>query len=367
MSVGERLRYARQQSGLTGAQVKERTAIGESSLSDFENGKREPSLSQLHALATAYRRSILFFLSDAPIDAEVVLWRQRPPAGAEDVESRFLRLCEQYHNLEVWCGERTLARLPSLSADVATFHYRDATRLAKQVRDQMQLGDRPGQTLLRVLEEVCGVKVFHLTFEPGGTAASVLSPTFGPAVLLNATSARWRRNHDLAHELFHLLTWPIFRGPANDSNTHSWEWEEKLATCFASNLLMPDEAVRTAIDASIEDGKTRLPALFSVARQFDVSVESLLWRMLFLYKRDEATTKRDIERAKQLAPVYEEREPEEPPMLPARYRALAVRALRQGDISLGRFAEYLGITRQEAMTFVEQEAVENDDVEVAPA
>ena len=40
-----------------------------------------------------------------------------------------------------------------------------------------------------VIEEVCGVKVFHLDFEPSGTAASAVSETFAAAVLLNAKNA----------------------------------------------------------------------------------------------------------------------------------------------------------------------------------
>ena len=44
------------------AQVREKTGIVESSVSDFENGKREPGLSQLQALAKAYHRSIGFLL-----------------------------------------------------------------------------------------------------------------------------------------------------------------------------------------------------------------------------------------------------------------------------------------------------------------
>ena len=70
------------------------------------------------------------------------------------------------------------------------------------------------------------------------------------------------------------------------------EREEKLATCFARNLLMPQEPLRIAID-SRRGGRTKLAFadLFEVARQFDVSVEAVLWQMAFLYK----LPKEDIE------------------------------------------------------------------------
>ena len=185
-------------------------------------------------------------------------------------------------------------------------------------------------------------------------------------VLLNAGNIAWRRTFDLAHELFHLLTWEIFHSDGNDGIVAS-EQEEKLATCFASNLLMPTEAVRTALDDCRQDKSLKIESLFSVARQFDVSVEALLWRMHFLYNRKEQDTKSDIEKAKSYQSLYEEREDIQPPEVPARYKALAIHALNLGEMSIGRFAEYLGITRQEAMKFAEQEATDEQEVQVASA
>ena len=371
MDIPERLRYARQRTGLSGAQVKHRTCIGESSLSEFENGKREPSLSQLQKLATAYRRSVSFFLTEGPVPEETVLWREGPAEGTAEVEARFLRLCEQYHNLEIWTDDVIPVCLPPAKEKSAGYSYRDAEALAKQVRDQLELGDRPGLCLLPFLEEVCGVKVFHLEFEPSGTAASAKSETFGAAVLLNARNVRWRRNFDLAHELFHLLTWERFRtsveghGPSSCAD----ELEEKFATCFARNLLMPSDAVRTAINAKIKDGRLAFEDVFDVARQFAVSVESLLWHMLFLHllSGDADETRKLIGRAHELAPLLAERKNTELPLWPERYRALAIKALRHGHISIGRFAEYLDIGRHEAMKYVEQEVTDDEEVPLAPA
>ena len=56
-----------------------------------------------------------------------------------------------------------------------------------------------------------------------------------------------KRNFDLAHELFHLLTWNIFT-TCRLQNTQPTEDEEKLANAFASQLLMPDDALRERID-----------------------------------------------------------------------------------------------------------------------
>ena len=94
--------------GLSGTQVRERTDIGESSLSELENGKRRAKpkpIAETGGLVPSFH---------------LVLFCRRPDCGrtggplADEPgkrmprrsRSRFLRLCEQYHNLEVWCDER---------------------------------------------------------------------------------------------------------------------------------------------------------------------------------------------------------------------------------------------------------------------
>lgn len=370
MALAERLKYARERANLSGQQVQERVGIGASSLSEFENGKREPKLSQLQCLATLYRRSISFLLAEGPIPREVVLWRKKPDDTA-DIEGRFLRLCEQYRNLEVWCGEPVDGFLPQVSGHPDDFGYPQAADLARRVRGEMALGDQPAHELLRVLEDVCAIKIFHRDFEPTGTAASTKSESFGMAILLNRGNARWRRNHDVAHELFHLLTWDVFRKEDDESSSVAGEREEQLATCFAGNLLMPAEAVTSALNRRAEGGKIGYEALYDVARQFDVSVESLLWRVHILQNRGSERmeqTRREIETAKTYALALEDRQRgETPPSLPERYRALAVKALWRGEMSVGRFAEYLEISRQEAARYAEQEVADSEKVPLAPA
>ncbi len=369
MGVGFRLKYARERAGLTLRQVADRTGIGESSLSEFENARREPRLSHLQALAQTYRRSLDFFLSVDPLPREVLLWRDQPASPiCEEIEAEFLRLCEQYHNLETWLNERRVTRLPVAQGDAATYSYADAEGLAHQVRKALSLGDRPAQNLLTTLDEECGVKIFHRSFDPPGAAVCCVSEAFGVGILLNSKNVRWRRNFDLAHELFHLLTWPIFRGEQADTRTTPDPKEERSATCFAGNLLMPTDATRSAVNGVIKEGKIAFADMFGIARQFDVSVEALIWRMAFLkyFAYDDAAE--IIGRYKRVSSMWEgNRVHDDPPPLPPRFRALAIRALQQGEISIGRFAEYLHITRREAQAIMEQDARGDEEVQITPA
>lgn len=368
MPLSDRLKLARSSLKLTLQDVEERTAIGVSTLSEFENGKREPRLVQLKQLADAYSRSVAFFLDDGPIASQVVLWRQKPESPrAEELQARLVKLGEQYHHLELLCNGHEPCDLPFHSGPAERFSYAQAEKLAHQSRQLLGLGERPGQSLLRVLEEVCRIKVFHLNFEPSGGAACTLSESFGAAVLLNAKHVRWRRNFDLAHELFHLLTWKTFRSVAEGDVVEASEAEEKFATCFARNLLVPPELLRVTVDEALakQGGKLTFDDLFEIARQFDVSVEVVVRHISFVYQKSPEWANSVLDQLRSQIGFWDNRVSDTPSALPLRFHALARQALRHGLLSTGKYAEYIGVSRRDAMQVVEQDAEDDATIEVA--
>ncbi|HPP51806.1 MAG TPA: XRE family transcriptional regulator [Thermoguttaceae bacterium] len=356
MSLAERLKWAREAMGLRLQDVFRRTEIGISTLSDFENAVREPRVWQLKRLAELYHRPLSFFLEEGPIPHQpVICWRERPSSPqVEEIEAQFLQLAEQYHRLEVLCQERqTEVSLPDWDIPPHEMTYPLVQRLAQQFRSQSQLDSCPACELLWVLEEVYQVKVFHLPFEPTGTAACAWGESFGPAILLNARNVRWRRNFDLAHELFHLLTWKTFRGKLPQPGNKPSEQEERFATCFASNLLLPPELLQQTLEEEQRAGGFTIPAIYRIAQRFDVSMEAVIWQIRFLYRMSDDWASRCIQQCKYLKDFWENRASDSPPRLPRRYEALAQKALQQGLISIGVFAQYMDITRQEALIWAE--------------
>lgn len=350
MDIHEILKSVRENSGLTQKQVFLKSGIDDSALSAIENGQREPRLSQLSTLAEVYRVPLGYLLGESPMPTQLVMWRSKPEE-TQEIESQFLALCRQYHHLEVWTSEIGTNDLPRLDSGGGDFWYPEAAQLAEGTRKLFGLGDRPGESLYWTLEEVYGVKIFHLDLDSAGVAACANSPEFGPAILMNRNVCRWRRNHDLAHELFHLLTWERF-GHHQEVCEPSGD-EERLATCFAGNLLLPETPVRAVIERAKDgEGRTSFAKLDEIARQFDVSLESLMWRMHFLYGQEEEATLRNIEKARAFVLTAPRDEGSPPPMLPERYRSLAIRALQEGHVSLGRFAKYMEISRKEAQRYI---------------
>lgn len=367
MSIGERLKSARTQRGWTLEALSKQTEIPVSSLSEFETGRREPRLTHLEALARAHGKSVSWFFERAETEAEVVLWRERPqPEDAAAVEGQFLKLCRRYRNLEDWSDEHRPCLLPDARPNGDEFDWSDVRTLADAVRKHLDLGQRPASSLLNVLENACGVRVFHLEFSPTGTAACTRDAELGMAILLNANNKRWRRNFDLAHELFHLLTWRVFR--TGSASREASEREEQFADKFASCLLIPEDALRESI-AAASKSKHALKhiELFDIARQFDVSIDALLWRVHSVYNRQLEDTKRDLEICRSFREAFDVREDTKPPLLPDRYRALALRAIREGELSVGRAAEYLGLSRKDAMALDDLEDVTDDAIALNPA
>jgi len=354
MNISNRLKFARENSGLILSDIQEQTGIDDSCLSAYENGQREPKFAQLSQLAELYRVPVSFFFEDTPLEPQPVLWRNKPDNEAA-IQAEFLQLCRQYRQLEQWANTPPCRTLPNLDDYGERFWYPQVADLANRVRREMQLGERPGESLHVTLEEVYGVKVFCMDLADLGIAACASSSMFGNAILLNKNCSRWRRNHDLAHELFHLLTWNRFKHHSGICTPN--EQEEKFAACFASNLLLPTDAVRQEIDRISGDAKkATFSQLDCVARQFDVSLESLLWRMHYLSTRsNEEQTKGYIEQAKEYVSRTSRVDSSCPSKFPERYKALAIRVFRNGDISLGRFAKLMEIGRKEAEQYLDRD------------
>jgi hypothetical protein len=117
---------------------------------------------------------------------------------------------------------------------------------------------------------------------------------------------------------------------------------EKLADVFASALLLPSEHLLSALSARVEGKKISFESLVEIAREFDVSIDALLWRLVNLGRLDAAGVKkilnsvalRAIDRANFSLS-------ESPPELPERFVRLCFLAYRQGKLGLMKLGEFL--------------------------
>jgi len=369
MEIGRRLKEAREAIGYTLEKASEKSGISAPTINAYEHcgtaTGREPKFSQLSKLAEVYRKTIEFFLTDEPIIEDVVLWRDKPgTAESKKTEAEFKQLCEQYHRLEVVTDEVKEFSLPKPDISKAEeFTFRKAELFANEAKKWFRLGDVPIASLKRILEEVYYIKIFYLEYS--GSSISTVSNRFGPAILLNAQSKQWRRSYDLAHELFHILTWPIFRTQGAELS----ESEEKLADAFASRFLMPEESIKDRVESSLNDQEQiSLDQLDNIAREFDVSLEALLYRVASIYRFRKEDTERYVNAAKQYLKLRKSRTSYKPNKLPERYCDLAQRALREGKLSLMQFAKYMDISYKQAREYLtEDEDFKDEKISISVA
>ena len=352
--ITQRLTQARESAGLSLAEATRKLHFNHYQiLSAIEKGTRNVNANELIAMARLYGRALdYFFESKAPAEP-AALWRRRAGSDIRKEQRQFLTFLEHYSSLENLLGlkRRWKEIITTLDRDDFTGNgFETCDNLGADLHKRLDLGSRPACNLLNILENTLRFKIIHLDLGEGLSGASMVDNTLGVGILINAHDAPWRRNFDLAHELFHIVTWHIFTheeiGDGSQKTT-----PEKYADSFAASLLLPKEPLLAAMREIAVNQQLKLVDIIELAKEFGVSSEAVLWRLLnlriikksqvdkILIDADFRYLDRNLRRG-----LYTEQKPEK---FPQRFISLACRCLMEGRISRGVFAEYVEIDRSE--------------------
>jgi Zn-dependent peptidase ImmA (M78 family)/transcriptional regulator with XRE-family HTH domain len=371
--IGGRLRQEREALNFTLRHVATQLGFKNyQTLSSIESGERPVKAWELMKLAQTYHRDVEFFLMPRQKEQQQqkVLWRE-PSRTAKTMlaERKLLSFCQNFGRLTDLAGEAKsephAALLPVDQSKLRREQFRYVSKLAEDYRRYLDLGGRPACALPAALENRLGILVLYLDLEDAGSAAATSGST-GHAILVNSADIPWRRNYDLGHEFFHVVTWgrfsdsEIYETPRNNKKSLA----EQLADAFASTLLLPADEVREQFLNKLEDGKVTYASLIEIAREFDVSTDALLWRLvnLKLLSREEVIEAlgtrvlKEMERERRTKSLAGEG-----PYLSARYINLAIKAFLMGQVSKARFAEYVGIPFSEVPLFLEKWGYDEDE------
>jgi Zn-dependent peptidase ImmA (M78 family)/transcriptional regulator with XRE-family HTH domain len=321
-------------------------------LGSIETGEREIKAWELAKLAKIYGRDIDYFLTGKESHEEPkILWRSPGDSSEKNqIRIKFLSFCRNYRHLQLVLNEKeNSAQQPLYQIDKIQLLKGDAfqyiARMAKRISSDLYLGSRPACALSKILEEKAGIKIILMPL-PQGLSAATTKGDFGMAILINSNDAPWRQNFDLAHEFFHVLTWDLFSPDEvyRETGPNKKNKIEQLADVFASSLLLPEEELRKEIDLRRRGKIIDYLSLTEVAREFDVSIEALLWRLVNIgIMRKEKVTKlleeRNILNKDKSSRIKKQNVPEVP--ISPKYVSLAIRAYHLGKISKARFAEYI--------------------------
>ena len=359
--LDKRIMAARQAAGFSITEAAQKLGFKNyQTLSAIEKGARKINAHELIMMARLYGRNLEYFLESDVAPDPVPLWRHEvKPAlktrktDVNQIQRQFLSFLENYSNLEHLLGLKRRWKDIQTNYDKDDFAYNGferADKLGSDIHNRLDLGSRPASNLLNVLENNLRFKILHLPLKDGLSGAGIVDNTMGVGILINLNDAPWRRNFDLAHELFHTVTWDVFSLEEIGDGTKKTR-PEQYADIFASSLLLPEAHLLDALKETATNNKIRFVDIIELAKDFGVSSEAILWRLvnLDILKKSQVQKMldnpdfRDVDRTRRRS-LYSEGKASR---FPSRFISLACRCLLEGKISRGTFAEYLEIDRAE--------------------
>jgi len=352
--LDKRIMAARQSAGFSITEAAQKLGFNNyQTLSAIEKGARNINAHELIMMARLYGRTLDYFLESDVASDPVPLWRKTTKTDINQIQRQFLSFLESYSNLEHLLGLKRRWKDVQKNYDRDDFSvngFEQADKLGSDIHNFLDLGSRPSLNLLNVLENKLRFKILHLSLGDGVSGASVVDNILGVGILINAKDAPWRRNFDLAHELFHIVTWNVF-SPEEIGNGTTKTRPEQYADIFASSLLLPETHLLDALKETATDNKIRFVDIIELAKDFGVSSEAILWRLVNLDRLKKSQVQkilddpdfRDVDRTRRRS-LYSEGKPSK---FPSRFISLACSCMLEGKISRGTFAEYLEIDRAE--------------------
>ncbi len=283
IDIGARFRALREQRGLSQEDVSGRMGFADRQIvSNIEAGRRRLSAAELVAAVDIFGVSLEQFTNPfLPTGVARFSWRQNEVATEE------LRLFEQragewigaYQAIGLACGVEGRALVPGLGL-TDTSLYEHAIAAGQKVAAELDLGDVPSSRLVAAMEERLDVLVLMVDTIPGVSGAACTLPG-QRAAIVNRSEPAVRRNFDLAHELFHLLTWDTMPprwldGQADGGGHRRVRRVEQLADNFASGLLMPMAALKALGEPAADLGRW----INDGASTLGVSSTALKWRLV---------------------------------------------------------------------------------------
>ena len=217
--------------------------------------------------------------------------------------------------------------------------FEEAMEAGERFAADFKLGPVPAECLAEVMERQLGVLVLMVDALEGISGAACRLPDLD-AVLINRNEVIGRRHFDLAHELFHILTWDTM--PPNhveDASERSKIRVEQLANNFASAVLMPTNVLARFEPAKVD----KVQWLNDTAEALQVTATALKWRLVALGRLDAAQANKILDAAlRNNGRDIRGRKP--PPLYSKGFMEVVALAIDKGHLSARRAADLLDMT-----------------------
>lgn len=280
--IPSRIRAIREERGLTQEEIAQAVGFANrQTVADIEGGKRKLKPEELVRFASALDVDLELLTDPFRLVGEGEFsFRAADAPGdlLEDFQTQAGRWIATYRELRREAGVPR-NRL-SLKLDLTErSSFEEAQEAGEQIHAQWGLGPVPAARLADAIREELDTEVLFVDAPPEISGVAIELPGLN-GILINRSEPAGRRNFDLAHELFHLLTWqamPPARVEAREIPPRKGNRVERLAENFAGALLMPTQVVGPLWeDRGDED---IVSWLNRVATDLQVSSSALRWRL----------------------------------------------------------------------------------------
>jgi Zn-dependent peptidase ImmA (M78 family) len=220
----------------------------------------------------------------------------------------------------------------------------EAAAAGERFAAEFKLGDVPAARLAEVMERELGLLVLMIDPIKGVSGAACRLPDLD-VVLINRREIAGRRHFDLAHELFHILTWDAMPPEHIEEVTPKTRTRVvQLADNFASAVLMPATVIDRFGDWKTLEDDQLIGRLNATADELLVSASALRWRLVSLGRLDKAVGSHIPEN--KLRHNGRPKQPEEalPPLFSKSFIEVIGRAIDQGRVAVRRVSYLLGLS-----------------------
>jgi Zn-dependent peptidase ImmA (M78 family)/DNA-binding XRE family transcriptional regulator len=354
--IGKRIKAARQRAGLTQHQLSNGLGFKDrQTLSAIESGLRKVSAEELLRAMQVLGCALEYFTDPFRLDGEGSFSWRTSTKNAELIDE-----------FESWAG-RCLALYRELAdyKDVLTAplrlglttrsSYEDAHGAAEWLAREWELGNLPAAGLEEAIRERLRAQVLYVDAPDGISGAGVRLSELS-AILINRNEPTGRRHFDLAHELFHVLTWDTIKPDHSEdaAQMKPKKRSEQLANCFASALLMPEGALRAWWEEKPHDGESQLRSwMGESALELQVTVPALLWRLVQLGMLD-----KDAVGAYEHGPLTVDDAEAKPRIFSLDFVKVVKRGIEEGRISIRRAAAVLDMSIDELANLFREHSME---------
>lgn len=290
--MGNRVRVARESAKITQADLC--VAVGfadRQTLSAIENGERRIQAAELVRISQAVDRPLEWFIDPFVVEGDARFsWRvaqSLPDDALIDFESRIGRVVGLLRHLKAALQGHSSVFSPVLRVSKHST-FEEAWVWGELVAQHLGLGIVPALKLVDAIENVLDIPVLfvdaHVENGARGISGAMCRLPDLQVIVINRHESPARRNFDVAHELFHALTWDVFEPQYREDPDMGVKGTlakriEQLADNFAAALLMP----RASLDKLVPQEKLGNPEyLAEVARELHVSNGALAYRLLNL-------------------------------------------------------------------------------------